>query len=135
MSFRFSITREDSKSRARAGKLLVNEKEVLTPVFMPVGTQGAVRGLTPHQLKETGSTIVLANTYHLALRPGEGLIQKVGGLHKFMAWSGPLLTDSGGYQIMSLPSAKVTDAGVTFKSPVEGNTISLRSEEHTSELQ
>ena len=95
---------------------------------MPVGTQAAVRALTPEQLREPGARVVLANTYHLALRPGESLIQKAGGLHAFMAWDGPILTDSGGFQVFSLPGVEIDRAGVRFRSEVNGSEIRLTPE-------
>ena len=101
----FQVLHKDSSSAARLGSLTTAHGTVETPVFMPVGTAGAVKGTTPRQLKETGSEIILANTYHLLLRPGVETIEKLGGLHKFMAWEGPILTDSGGYQVFS----KLTD--------------------------
>lgn len=95
---------------------------------MPVGTQGAVRALTPDQVRRTGAEMVLANTYHLALRPGEGVIQKLGGLHAFMRWDGPILTDSGGFQVFSLPSKEISDRGVRFKNEVDGSEMDLTPE-------
>jgi queuine tRNA-ribosyltransferase len=95
---------------------------------MPVGTHAAVRAMTPSQVLETGSRIVLANTYHLALRPGPELIQKLGGLHVFMAWDGPILTDSGGYQLFSLPRKEVHAGGVRFRSEVDGRAVDLTPE-------
>ncbi|MHC4243115.1 MAG: tRNA-guanine transglycosylase, partial [Planctomycetota bacterium] len=100
----FQVLHTDSSSSARLGLLKTMHGAVETPVFMPVGTAGAVKGTTPRQLKETGSEIILANTYHLLLRPGVETIEKLGGLHKFMSWDGPILTDSGGYQVFSLSS-------------------------------
>jgi queuine tRNA-ribosyltransferase len=101
---------------------------VETPVFMPVGTQGAVRAMTPVQLREAGSRILLANTYHLALRPGEKLVRRVGGLHAFMSWDGPILTDSGGFQVFSLPNKEISREGVRFRSEVDGGEIMLTPE-------
>lgn len=102
---------------------------VETPVFMPVGTAGAVKGITPEQLEETGAEMLLANTYHLLLRPGVDCVEKLGGLHRFMAWDKPILTDSGGYQIFSLsPLSKVDDDGVEFASHVDGARIYLTAE-------
>lgn len=103
--------------------------EVETPVFMPVGTAGAVKGITPQQLKESGAGIVLANTYHLMLRPGVETVEKLGGLHRLMAWDRPILTDSGGYQVFSLSTlAKVDDDGVEFASHIDGARIYLNAE-------
>jgi len=95
---------------------------------MPVGTHGAIKAMTPAQVRATGAGIVLGNTYHLALRPGEGLVEKLGGLHAFMRWSGPILTDSGGFQVFSLPSAEISDRGVRFKNEVSGDTMELTPE-------
>ncbi|MFQ5514385.1 MAG: tRNA guanosine(34) transglycosylase Tgt [Myxococcota bacterium] len=118
----------DPGCAARAGRLQTSHGEVLTPVFMPVGTAAAVKALTPEQLRATGARIVLANTYHLALRPGPELIAKVGGLHRFMAWDGPLLTDSGGFQVFSLPRKEILPEGVRFRSEIDGQEILLTPE-------
>jgi queuine tRNA-ribosyltransferase len=114
--------------RARAGVLTTPRGEVPTPTFMPVGTHGAVKALTPDQVRAAGAHVVLANTYHLALRPGEGLVEKLGGLHAFMGWDQTILTDSGGFQVFSLPSADITDRGVRFKNEVTGQTMDLTPE-------
>jgi queuine tRNA-ribosyltransferase len=95
---------------------------------MPVGTQGAVRALTPEQVRRTGAQVVLANTYHLALRPGEGLVRKLGGLHVFMRWEGPILTDSGGFQVFSLPNVEKSDHGVRFKNELDGSEMEFTPE-------
>jgi len=117
---------------ARRGLLTTPNGTIETPVFMPVGTAGAVKGITPHHLKDTGATIILANTYHLLSRPGVDAVEKLGGLHKFMAWNGPILTDSGGYQILSLsPIAKIGDSGVEFASHIDGAKIRLTPETAT----
>ena len=122
----FEISSYDKNSAARCGVLKTAHGEVETPAFMPVGTAGAVKGITPEQLQKTGASIILANTYHLMLRPGVDAIESVGGLHKFMAWDGPILTDSGGYQIFSLNSlTKITDDGVEFASHVDGAKVYL----------
>jgi len=113
---------------ARAGSVSTPHGRFETPTFMPVGTHGAVKALTPDQVRATGSRVVLGNTYHLALRPGEGLVEKLGGLHGFMRWDGPILTDSGGFQVFSLPSAKISDRGVQFKNEVTGDRIDLTPE-------
>jgi len=106
---------------ARHGRVQTNHGSFLTPMFMPVATQGTVKGLTPAQLREAGAQIVLSNTYHLSVRPGTKLIEELGGLHRFMGWDGPILTDSGGYQVFSLaPLRKITDDGVKFQSHVDG---------------
>src|SRR5437868_11007952 len=96
---------------------------------MPVGTQATVKGLTPDLLRETGSRMVLANTYHLALRPGEEVVRALGGLHRFMGWDGPILTDSGGFQVFSLAArSRITEAGVTFRSHIDGRLLELTPE-------
>jgi len=110
-----------TQSRARAGVFHTPHGDLLTPVFAPVGTQAAVKTLTPAQVEELGATLVLANTYHLYLRPGDELVREMGGLHTFMQWPRPLLTDSGGFQVFSLAQTrKVDEDGVTFKSHVDG---------------
>jgi queuine tRNA-ribosyltransferase len=119
---------QDRESAARAGVLVTARGEVPTPVFMPVGTQAAVRGMTPSQLEETGARILLANAYHLALRPGEELVRKAGGLHAFMRWDGPILTDSGGFQVFSLESKTITPDGVRFRNEVDGSEVMLTPE-------
>lgn len=125
----FKVLHQDSSSAARLGLLDTAHGKVETPVFMPVGTVGAVKGITPQQLKETGAGIILGNTYHLMIRPGIETIEKLGGLHKFMAWDKPILTDSGGYQVFSLsPLTKIDDDGVEFASHVDGAKIYLNAE-------
>ena len=112
-----------SQGRARAGSLTTPQGDLATPVFAPVGTQATVKTLTPVQLGELGASLILSNTYHLYLRPGDELIRDMGGLHKFMQWSGPMLTDSGGYQVFSLAQTRQIDSdGVTFKSHIDGST-------------
>ncbi len=119
---RFKIEKKAAKTRARLGKVETAHGEFRTPAFMPVGTQAAVKGLTTAQLHEVEATIVLSNTYHLYLRPGSERIRKLGGLHRFMGWNGPILTDSGGYQVFSLSDLrKVTPEGVRFKSHLDGS--------------
>ena len=126
---KFEILSTDCHSAARQGVLTTTHGKVETPTFMPVGTAGTVKGITPQQLKETGADIVLANTYHLVLRPGVDVVEKLGGLHKFMAWNRPIITDSGGYQIFSLsPLSKVKDDGIEFASHIDGAKISLTAE-------
>lgn len=106
---------------ARAGIIHTPHGDIPTPVFAPVGTQGTVKGITPAQLHEIGASLVLANTYHLYLRPGDTLVAQLGGLHSFMAWDGPILTDSGGFQVFSLEAdRKIDEEGVTFKSYLDG---------------
>jgi queuine tRNA-ribosyltransferase len=119
--FEFTITA--ACGRARAGVLRTPHGDLTTPVFAPVGTQATVKTMAPRDLRELGATLVLANTYHLYLRPGSELIARLGGLHRFMGWQGPLLTDSGGYQVFSLKSLRqVDDDGVTFRSHLDGST-------------
>ncbi len=121
-NFAFEVIKEDGPTEARAGRLTTPHGEVETPVFMPVGTQGTVKTLSPQDLKECGVQIVLANTYHLYLRPGPELVERAGGLHRFASWDGPILTDSGGYQVFSLADLnKVTEEGVTFQSHWDGS--------------
>jgi queuine tRNA-ribosyltransferase len=118
-----------TSDNARAGELYTSHGVVLTPVFMPVGSQATVRTLTPQDIKETGFNMVLANIYHLYLRPGIDVIEKMGGLHRFMAWDGGILTDSGGYQVFSLaPFCKISDEGVTFRSHIDGGEHFLTPE-------
>jgi queuine tRNA-ribosyltransferase len=125
----FEIRHKECGSAGRLGLLTTAHGQVETPAFMPVGTAGAVKGITPQQLKETGAGIILANTYHLLIRPGIETIEKLGGLHKFMAWDRPILTDSGGYQVFSLsPLTRIDDDGVEFASHVDGAKIYLNAE-------
>jgi len=120
---------------ARAGRFTTLHGEVLTPAFMPVGTQGTVKGVTPAQLNDLGPQLILGNTYHLCLRPGDELIRSLGGLHSFMAWDGPILTDSGGFQVFSLAQMrKITEDGVLFQSHIDGSTHFL-SPERSMEVQ
>jgi queuine tRNA-ribosyltransferase len=120
--FRFDIEKSDTDSRARVGTMRTPHGDIPTPVFAPVGTQATVKTLTPDELIELGTKLVLANTYHLYLRPGADLVARLGGLHRFMGWSGPILTDSGGFQVFSLASLrKVSDEGVVFRSHIDGS--------------
>ena len=119
--FEFQITAKNN--RARAGIFTTPHGDLLTPVFAPVGTQATVKTLTPEHLKDIHATLVLSNTYHLYLRPGDELVRDMGGLHKFMQWHHPMLTDSGGFQVFSLAQTrKIDDDGVTFKSHIDGST-------------
>jgi queuine tRNA-ribosyltransferase len=119
----FKLTKKDRVSKARLGEIITPHGVVNTPVFMPVGTQGTVKALVPERVKELGAEIILGNTYHLYLRPGHKLIRGLGGLHKFMNWKHPILTDSGGFQIYSLATLrKITDEGATFQSHIDGST-------------
>ena len=125
----FKLMQSGVDSKARAGELMTSHGGVLTPVFLPVGSQGTVKTLTSDEVSDMGITMVLANAYHLYLRPGIEVIKKMGGLHKFMAWNGAILTDSGGYQIFSLaPLCKISDEGVTFRSHIDGSQHFLTPE-------
>lgn len=116
--------------RARRGRLTFPRGQVETPAFMPVGTYGAVKGISPAELRDTGAHIILGNTFHLMLRPGTDIIGAHGSLHGFMGWPGPILTDSGGFQVFSLgPLRKIREAGVEFRSPVDGRRVFLGPEE------
>src|SRR5690349_9343071 len=118
---RFEIVAADPTSGLRAGVLHTARGILPTPTFMPVGTQGSVKSLTPEQVRGTGASIVLANTYHLALQPGIDVVERLGGLHDFARWDGPMLTDSGGFQVFSLGGLReISAAGVTFASHVDG---------------
>jgi queuine tRNA-ribosyltransferase len=121
MTFKFEILKKSKKSKARVGKLYTPHGIVNTPIFLPVGTQGTVKTMSPRNLNEIGAEMILCNTYHLLLRPGPELIKEAGGLHKFMNWDKPILTDSGGFQVFSLAHMrKITDEGVEFTSHVDG---------------
>lgn len=125
----FTYKLDAREGRARAGRFQTPHGEILTPVFAPVGTQATVKAVTPAQLAELGASVVLANTYHLFLRPGDELVAELGGLHAFMNWPGPILTDSGGFQVFSLSQNRaVDDEGVTFKSHLDGSTQRLTPE-------
>ena len=129
MPLRFEIVAEDKTTGARAGFLHTPHGVVETPVFMPVGTAGTVKGMTQAQLEELGVQILLSNTYHLYLRPGHEIIRDLGGLHRFMSWPHPILTDSGGFQVMSLKGlGRVTEDGVWFKSHLDGSSRFLSPE-------
>ncbi|MCD8039922.1 MAG: tRNA guanosine(34) transglycosylase Tgt [Clostridia bacterium] len=121
-NFYFELQHVEKYTGARAGVFHTPHGDILTPVYMPVGTQATVKGMLPKDLKEAGSSIILSNTYHLYMRPGDELIKRAGGLHKFMNWDGPILTDSGGFQVFSLSKLnKITDEGVYFNSHVDGS--------------
>ncbi len=124
----FSFRVEASAKAARAGVYNTPHGPVHTPAFMPVGTHGAVKAMTPRQVAGTGAEMILANTYHLALRPGEATVEKLGGLHGFMAWAGPVLTDSGGFQVFSLPNKTISDRGVHFQNELTGDAMELTPE-------
>jgi queuine tRNA-ribosyltransferase len=130
MALHFTLDAHDTETQARAGRLQTEHGEVLTPAFMPVGTQGAVKTLTPDDLESGGADILLANTYHLYLRPGVETVRRMGGLHRFMGWSRAILTDSGGFQVMSLAELrKVTPQGVEFRSHLDGSRHLITPEE------
>jgi queuine tRNA-ribosyltransferase len=123
---RFELIRQDRASAARLGRVSTPHGIFDTPAFMPVGTQGSIKGVLPDQVTKTGTQIVLANTYHLMLRPGEKTVAELGGLHRFMGWPGPILTDSGGFQVFSLSDLnEISDSGVRFKSHVDGSEVFL----------
>src|SRR4029434_1563406 len=126
MSSHFTVIRKDPDTNARLGRLVTAHGAVETPCFMPVGTQGTVKAMLPRDLREMGCQIVLGNTYHLYLRPGHELIRQLGGLHRFMGWDGPILTDSGGFQVFSLARLrKITPDGVHFQSHLDGAPMFL----------
>ena len=131
MKIKYTLLHKDENSSARYGTLQTNYGTFETPMFMPVGTKATVKSLSPEELKAAHSGIILSNTYHLWLRPGEDIIDKAGGLHKFMNYDGPILTDSGGFQIFSLVKNKekdITEEGVTFKSHIDGSKLFLTPE-------
>ena len=129
----FTIRHRCHSSRARVGTIATPHGAFDTPAFMPVGTRGTIRGLTPDQIRSTGSQIILNNAYHLLLRPGDELVARRGGVHRFMRWDGPVLTDSGGYQAYSMADINAIDEeGVTFKSIIDGATVHLGPEKSMS---
>ncbi len=131
----FELLGKDSSSRARRGRLTTGHGVIETPAFMPVGTQGSVKAVSPRELRELKAQIVLGNTYHLFVRPGLEVIRHFGGLHRFMNWDGPILTDSGGYQIFSLAKLrKITEEGVAFQNHLDG-TPTFISPESAMEIQ
>ncbi len=128
-SFNFELAIQDRETRARRGMVTTPHGSFQTPTFMPVGTQGSVKGLAPRDVEGAGAEIILANAYHLFVRPGIEIIKEAGGLHRFMGWSRPILTDSGGYQVFSLSRLrKITDEGVLFQSHFDGREIYLTPE-------
>ena len=123
----FALQAQDGK--ARAGKIETPRGSIHTPIFMPVGTLGTVKAMTPEELKDIGAEIILGNTYHLHLRPSDSLIAKLGGLHRFMIWDRPILTDSGGFQVFSLAKLhKRSEEGVRFQSHLDGSSFWLTPE-------
>ncbi len=127
--FDFELLHKDSKTAARRGRLNTPHGVIETPIFMPVGTHGALKAMTPAQVEETDAQIILSNTYHLHLKPGEALVKKAGGLHKFMNWKKPILTDSGGFQVFSLPKKRIGEEGVHFRHELTGEEIFLGPQE------
>src|SRR4051794_24608359 len=131
----FEFQLEGTQGAARAGTLALPHGEVKTPAFMPVGTHGVVRGLSAADVHRTGAQIILGNTYHLHLRPGESVVQAMGGLHRFTTWNGPMLTDSGGFQVFSLEGLRrITEDGVEFQSHIDG-TLRTLTPERAMEIQ
>ena len=131
MKIKYELLQKEKNTKARLGKLHTNYGVYDTPMFMPVGTQATVKTLAPEELKEAGSAVILSNTYHLWLRPGADIVDKAGGLHKFMNYDGPILTDSGGFQVFSLAKNKkkdITEEGVHFKSHIDGSKLFLTPE-------
>ncbi|MBF0264146.1 MAG: tRNA guanosine(34) transglycosylase Tgt [Gammaproteobacteria bacterium] len=129
---KFSLKQENNedKNRSRRGELIFNRGSIQTPAFMPVGTSATVKSMLPEEVKQTGAEIILGNTFHLYLRPGMEVIEAHGGLHQFMNWDKPILTDSGGFQVFSLGKLrKITEQGVTFRSPIDGHKIFMGPEE------
>jgi len=125
----FKLIKKDSKTAARRGEVTVNHGVIQTPIFMPVGTYGSVKAMSPLELKEINAQIILGNTFHLWLRPGLDVLNKFGGLHQFMGWDNPILTDSGGFQVFSLGAMrKISEEGVKFASPISGERLFLSPE-------
>src|SRR2546427_7366037 len=125
----FELLAQDLQSKARRGRLTTAHGVIHTPAFMPIGTQGTVKAVTPRELRELKAQIILGNTYHLFVRPGIDVMQHFGGLHRFMNWDGPILTDSGGYQIFSLAKLrKITEDGVHFQNHVDGSPAFISPE-------
>ncbi|MBE0597732.1 MAG: tRNA guanosine(34) transglycosylase Tgt [Desulfuromonadales bacterium] len=127
--FHFELLGTDRTTAARRGRLHTPHGSIETPIFMPVGTHAALKAMTPAQVAETGAQIILSNTYHLHLRPGEGIIEKAGGLHRFMNWDRPILTDSGGFQVFSLPQKRIGEDGVHFRHEITKEEIFLGPKE------
>ncbi|WP_138159086.1 tRNA guanosine(34) transglycosylase Tgt [Peptoniphilus catoniae] len=127
--FKFELLKESKECKARLGKITTNHGEIETPIFMPVGTRATVKTMTPEELKDLKAQIILSNTYHLFLKPGTEIIKKAGGLHKFMNWDRPILTDSGGFQVFSLSdNRKISEEGVEFRSHIDGSKQFLSPE-------
>ncbi len=129
MKLQFAVQKKEKETGARLGEFTYNGKVYETPMFMPVGTQASVKTLSPEEIKDMNAGIILANTYHLWLRPGEDIVNRAGGLHKFMNYDGPILTDSGGFQVFSLANPKdITEEGVVFKNHLNGDKLLLTPE-------
>ncbi len=129
MKIKYELIKEEKNTQARLGKIKTNYGEYMTPMFMPVGTLATVKTLSPEELKNVNAGIILSNTYHLSIRPGEDVVMHAGGLHKFMNWNGPILTDSGGYQVFSLADKdNIKEEGVYFKNHLNGDKLFLSSE-------
>ena len=131
MKIKYELLNKENSTNARYGLLHTNYGTYETPMFMPVGTQATVKTLSPEEIKEMGSGVILSNTYHLWLRPGADIVKKAGGLHKFMNYDGPILTDCGGFQVFSLVKNKkkdITEEGVHFKSHIDGSKLFLTPE-------
>ena len=134
MALDFTLDAQDTETHARAGRISTVHGEVLTPAFMPVGTQAAVKTLTPDEVAAAGADILLANTYHLYLRPGLETVRRMGGLHRFMGWNRAILTDSGGFQVFSLASrCVITENGAEFQSHIDGARHNF-TPEHTVDV-
>ena len=130
---KYRLIKKEKHTGARLGEIITPHGTFPTPMFMPVGTQATVKTQSPEELKEMGSGIILSNTYHLWLRPGDELIARAGGLHKFMNWDQPILTDSGGFQVYSLADSRnITEEGVTFKNHLNGSKMFLSPEKAIS---
>ena len=128
-SLSFELIKKDSRTGARRGRITTPHGTIETPVFMPVGTQATVKAMKPEDVEKTGAEIILGNTYHLYLRPGEDIVREAGGLHKFMNWHRPILTDSGGFQVFSLGKfRKITEEGAKFKSYIDGSSHMMTPE-------
>ena len=133
MKLKYNLLKKDETSSARLGLIETEHGNINTPIFMPVGTRGSVKAMDPDELKSIGAEIILGNTYHLNLRPGMEIIREAGGLHKFMNWDRPILTDSGGYQVFSLTKLrKMHKDGVEFASHIDGSRIFLGPKESMS---
>ena len=130
MDVHFKIEKQCTHTQARLGRFKTTHGEVETPIFMPVGTLGSVKGLSPDELEDLGAQIILGNTYHLALRPGVEVLEALGGMHTMASWKRSILTDSGGFQVLSLADLrKVSEEGVRFKNHIDGSTLFLTPEE------